>query len=140
MKRFNAAILCVGLCLLMCTSCSETYEYTKPIIGKWELLTIDGESYEGDFTWEFREDQSYTIVNGQGRFEDDPFGSSPFRGSGTYEGFYHVDAPKGFDIREKFRGPYFFSALEIDGDHMHMEFIPTDDDDWVKLELERIGD
>lgn len=127
-------------------SCTPTEEYTDDIIGKWELIKVDNYEPEPGFTWEFKEDLSYTIVNNIGRFEDDPFESTPFRAEGTYEGFYLVDAPKGMGIREKYRAPMRFSALEIseDGSELEMHFYPIkprdeDETEWIVAKFKRLN-
>lgn len=112
-------------------SCSTSEQYSDDIIGKWELLQTDDYELEPGFIWEFKEDLSFSIVNNAGKFETDPFETTPFRGKGTYEGFYLVDAPKGMTMREKYRSPMFFSALEIseDGSTMEMRFDPIEPKD-----------
>ena len=131
--------------MLVISSCEETYENTTAIIGKWKLLKADQYEIDDGFIWEFNEDETYTITNTQGKFEDDPFDSNPFRGKGTYTGGYHVDAPKGMIIREKFKAPFFFSAVTIKGNKLEMQFTPaeggTDDQGltkYIKLKFESI--
>lgn len=114
--------------ILFMTSCEETYENTTAIIGKWKLVTADTIQIDEGFIWEFNEDETYTITNSQGRFEDDPFDSNPFREKGVFKEGYIVDAPKGVKIREEFRSKFFFSAVNINGDEMEMQFTPEDAD------------
>ena len=109
-------------------SCTPSEQYSDDIIGKWELIQTDEYEPEPGFIWEFKEDLTYSIVNNVGKFETDPFESTPFRAKGTFEGHYLVDAPKGMTMREKYRAPMIFSALEIseDGSSMEMRFYPIE--------------
>ena len=124
-KSFWLASL-IAIITLTITSCTPTEQYTDAIIGKWELILTDEYKPEPGFIWEFNEDLTYSVINNAGKFETDPFESTPFRAKDTFSGYYLVDAPKGMSIREKYRAPMFFSALEIsdDGNEMEMQFTP----------------
>lgn len=127
---FWLASITLGITLSL-VSCTSKEQYADDIIGKWELLETDDYELEPGFIWEFKEDLTFSIVNNAGKFETDPFETTPFRGEGTYEGYYLVDAPKGMTMREKYRSPMFFSALEIseDGSSMEMRFDPIEPKD-----------
>ncbi|PCJ23351.1 MAG: hypothetical protein COA97_11900 [Flavobacteriales bacterium] len=131
--------------LIVFTSCDKTYDNTAAIIGKWVLISGDGDDIVPDFIWEFNENETYTIVNTAGKFEDDPFDSNPFKDKGIYTGGYYVNAPKGLVIREEYRSCFYFSAVNIKGGKMEMQFIPVNDDskitespNYVKLKFEII--
>ena len=116
----------IAIITLTITSCTPSEQYTDAIVGKWELVLTDEFKLEPGFIWEFNEDLTYSIVNNAGTFETDPFESTPFRAEGTFTGQYLVDAPKGMSMREMYRAPMYFSALEIseDGSSMEMQFTP----------------
>lgn len=125
----------------------KTYQYTKDIVGTWSLQSMeyqdvvypvgDAESengFAGQFAWEFKEDGTYTASSTLGPVEADDFDDSlPFRASGEYKGYYLVNAPKGFKIREDYRGASHFSAFEINGSGMVCQYTPNNSEDPVKL-------
>jgi hypothetical protein len=122
--------LALCMCAMVNVSCEESFENTDAIIGRWhfETLVVGGDEMEinDDMYWEFKEDLSYSIENTQGKLETDPYDSNPFVGKGTYTGGYHIDAPAGLVIREKFKAQFHFSAVNIEGNEMTMEFTPND--------------
>ncbi len=127
-------------------SCTPTEQYSDDIIGKWELITVDNYKTEPGFIWEFKKDFSYSILNNVGKFESDPFKSTPFRAEATFEGQYLVDSPKGMAIREKYRAPMRFVALEIskDSSSMEMSFYPItprdkDETETVLIKFQRLN-
>ena len=144
MSKITKTLFLIG-CVLVLTSCERHFDNTDLIVGKWRLLTAKGFEIDPDFIWEFNEDESYTITNSQGKFEDDPDDSNPFRAEGVFTGMYHVGAPKGVTIREKYRPPFFFSAVMIDGNKMGMQFMEEDEvltpgktSQYIKLTFEKI--
>lgn len=127
----------------------KSYQYTKDIVGTWSLLSMEYQEevypvgdpnaengFPGQFTWEFKDDGTYTANSTLGAVESDDFDESlPFRASGEYKGYYLVSAPKGFKIREDYRGTSHFSAFEINGSNMVCQYYPTNSEDPVKLTL-----
>ena len=128
--------------------CGEkTYQYTKDIVGAWSLQSMEYQDvvypvgdatsengFTGQFSWEFKDDGTYTASSTLGPVESDDFDDSlPFRANGEYKGYYLVSAPKGFRIREEYRGASHFSAFEIKGNEMVCQYTPNNSEDPVKL-------
>jgi hypothetical protein len=144
MKQLSINILMLTLYGLVLSSCSQ-YENTDLIVGKWELINVKNFKADPGFIWEFNADETYTITNPEGSYENDPDDSNPLRDKGVYTGMYNIDAPAGLTIREKYRPPYFYSAVEIDGNKMSMQFIeedyvskPGELTQYIKLTFEKV--
>lgn len=122
-------LLLTGL-LFLATGCEETFEEEKIVIGKWDLeSTKSGDDFyelEDTFTWEFREDDTYTITNEAGKFEDAPFDSTPFREAGVYEGQWNMSLSSLIEIREKYRDVMQLWVDEISPETIKVHFTPVD--------------
>ena len=130
--NLNLFFLIVGL-LVVATGCEETFEEEKIVIGKWDLISTksgtDFYELENPFTWEFREDGTYTITNEAGKFEDAPFDSTPFRAAGEFEGYWNMSLSNLIEIREKYRDVMQLWVEDISEDQMKLYFTPNDPDE-----------
>lgn len=145
-------LLLLAVPAVLLAGCGEkSYEYTDDIVGTWSLQSMEYQDvvypvgdanaengFAGTFTWTFNDDGTYTANSSLGEVEHDDFDDSlPFRASGEYKGYYLVNAPKGFKIREEYRGASHFSALEINGGTLTCQYTPADSEDPVTLTLKK---
>lgn len=143
-------ILLFALPVLLMAGCGPTtYEYTDDIVGTWSLKSFKYQDvlypvgdaaaengFEGEFTWQFKDDGTYTANSTVAPVEPDDFDESlPFRDTGEFKGYYLVHAPNGFVIREEYRGPTYFRAFNINGSDMVCEYTPVGSKDNVTLTL-----